>query len=148
MKPDIKITAGNMFQVRGYVRTIPQVITNKSGTSYVAIVVSRDKGSTNIIVYFKGQLGLRAMNECVVGSEIIVNGLITSETIVDGINVRLRQLNVATSLEITKSRALSFNKNVLVEPLIELENEDDLFKRAKRIKKIREKKENAESNNS
>lgn len=147
MKPDLKVNVGNMFQVKGYVRTIPQTVVSQSGVSYTALVIARDRGSTNIIVYFKGKLAEQAMNECVVGSEIIVNGLITSETIVNGINVWLRQFNVATSLEITKSRALRFNKNVLIEPLLELENEEDLFKRAKRLKKLREKKDNDQSSN-
>lgn len=135
-----EITSGNMFQVRGFVRTEPQYIHTSAGRNYVAVVISRDKGSTNLILYFKGNLANQAYNECVVGSEIVVFGFIASETEVVGVRTQLRQFLIATSLEITRRRALEFSKNVLVEPLLALEDEEDLFKRVKRIQKNREKR--------
>lgn len=134
-----EISSGNMFQVRGYVRVQPQYIHTSAGKNYVAVVISRDGGNTNLILYFKGSLATKAYKECVVGSEIVVLGFIASETEVVGVRTQLRQFLIATSLEITKRRALEFSKNVLVEPLLALEDEEDLFKRVKRIQKNREK---------
>ena len=135
-----EISSGNMFQVRGFVRVEPQYIRTSAGKNYVAVVISRDKGNTNLILYFKGNLATKAFNECVVGSEIVVLGFIASETEVVGVRTQLRQFLVATSLEITKRRALEFSRNVLVEPLLALEDEEDLFKRVKRLQKKREKR--------
>lgn len=139
-----EISSGNMFQVRGFVRAIPQYIRTYAGINYVAVVISRDKGQTNLIIYFKGKLATKAFNECVIGSEIVVLGFIASETEVDGIRTQLRQFLVATSLEITKRRALQFSTNILVEPLLALEDEDDIFKRVRRIQKKREREQRKE----
>ena len=71
-------------------------------------------------------------------------GFIASETEVDGIRTQLRQFLVATSLEITKRRALQFSTNILVEPLLALEDEEDIFKRVRRIQKKREREQRKE----
>lgn len=134
-----EVSFGNMFQVKGFVRAIPQIVHTKAGMTYTAVVISRDKGQINMIIYFKGNLAKQAYNDCVVGSEIVVLGFIASETEVVGVRTQLRQFLIATSLEITKKRALAFSKNVLVEPLLALEDEEDIFKRVKRIQKNRER---------
>lgn len=118
----------NNFQFTGYVRNPPEIVKTTQGNLYCAVVLTRDKGSINVPVYFKGPLAKKVIKEVRVGALINVEGSLRSENIIDGYFIGLRLFCVATALEIVNSAGLTFKRNVVFNKLLALEDTEDLFK--------------------